>query len=156
MAKKRKAKKKSTKRPRRSRHREPDVLSLPPVPDRRAMEGIMRQLLPETGGTGTTLDAAQEVMHQAFEADSRKRRVALARKAIQTSPDCADAYVLLGEYADTLDEALDLYQQGVAAGERALGEGGFREYEGHFWGLLETRPYNWGSRSTTCGMKSVP
>ena len=101
----------------------------------------MRQLVPELGGTGTSLDVAQEIMYQAFDADSPKRQVALALKAIETCRECADAYVLLAEYADTLVEALDLYQQGVAAGERALGEEGFREYEGHFWGFLETRPY---------------
>ncbi len=33
------------------------------------------------------------------------------------------------------------YTAGVDAGERAIGERAFREDVGHFWGLLETRPY---------------
>src|ERR1019366_3182811 len=38
-------------------------------------------------------------------------------------------------------EALRLYEQGVAAGERALGVDAFERDVGHFWGILETRPY---------------
>ncbi len=139
MAKKRK--RKAKKGARKQRRAKPQAGSLPPIPDRRVMEGILRELVPATGGRGGSLEAAQQIMHQAFEAESPRRQVALARKAIQTCPDCADAYVLLAEHAETLDEALDLYEQGVAAGERALGAEGFREYEGHFWGFLETRPY---------------
>ena len=40
----------------------------------------------------------------------------------------------------TRKEALDLYQQALAAGERAIGPDAFRQDVGHFWGLLETRP----------------
>ena len=66
----------------------------------------------------------------------------LARKALKVSKDCADAYVLLAEEtAKDLDEAMKLYEQGVEAGERALGPEAFEEGEGHFWGILETRPY---------------
>jgi len=38
-------------------------------------------------------------------------------------------------------EAKELYEQGVQAGERALGPQAFEEDVGHFWGILETRPY---------------
>lgn len=36
---------------------------------------------------------------------------------------------------------MNLYRQGVEAGERALGKDAFEEDVGHFWGILETRPY---------------
>ncbi|HEX5472035.1 MAG TPA: hypothetical protein VFW73_09120 [Lacipirellulaceae bacterium] len=109
--------------------------------DRRAMEGFMQQLVPGIAVANSRVDAAQQVMYQAFDATSAQRQMTLARKALEISPDCADAYVMLAEYAETLPDALELYEQGVAAGERALGKEGFREYEGHFWGFLETRPY---------------
>ena len=90
----------------------------------------------------TPLEQAQDLMYDAWEAPSAKRGVALARKALSICPDCADAYVLLAqESADSLQQARDLFAQGVAAGERALGQEGFRECEGHFWGFVETRPY---------------
>lgn len=105
---------------------------------------MMESLLAKFGGEphDNAVDAAQNVMYDAWDASDRKRRIALAQKALELSPLCADAYVLLSqETARNLDEAIDLYRQGVEAGERALGKSAFREDVGHFWGLLETRPY---------------
>lgn len=66
----------------------------------------------------------------------------LAQRALSISEDCADAYVLLAEEAaEDLEEVRDLYQKGVEAGERAVGEEMFREDVGSFWGIFETRPY---------------
>lgn len=70
-----------------------------------------------------------------------RRRAKLAKQALDLSPDCADAYVLLAEQARTAKEALKLFEQAVSAGERALGPETFQKHVGHFWGLLETRPY---------------
>ncbi len=85
---------------------------------------------------------AQDVMYEAWEESNPGRRIILAHEALSISPDCADAYVLLAEEeADTVGRALEYYRQGVEAGERALGEAYFEENTGHFWGLLETRPY---------------
>jgi tetratricopeptide (TPR) repeat protein len=88
----------------------------------------------------TPLEEAQTVIYQALET-SGKRRLDLARKALTLSADCADAYVLLAEATTDAEEAQKLYAQGVAAGERAIGPAAFRENVGHFWGLVETRPY---------------
>ncbi len=94
------------------------------------------------GSSQDALKRAQEMMDEAWEAGDAKTREALARKALELSPDCADAYVLLAEETTRLViEAFDLYQKGVEAGERALGPAFFKENEGYFWGLLETRPY---------------
>ncbi len=138
-----------------------------PLPDRRATEQTTSQLtrliqsqkfssidevnaflqgIQGTGGLSppppeTKVERAQEIMYEAWSAHG-KRRVELARKALLESPDCADAYVLLAEEtAKTPEAARDLYAQGVAAGERALGAEFFAENAGHFWGLVETRPY---------------
>jgi tetratricopeptide (TPR) repeat protein len=86
------------------------------------------------------LDRAQELMYDAWEATG-SRRAKLARQALEISPDCADAYVLLAEEARSLQEAKDRYEQGLRAGERALGPAAFEEDAGHFWGIMETRPY---------------
>lgn len=138
------------------------------IPDRRAMErataDITRLLAdqefgsPEEAGTflqralaggkaltrrrrRSPVEEAQDVMYDAWDA-SGERRVELARRALEISPDCADAYVLLAEEtAASLDAGIELYAQGVAAGERALGERTFREETGSFWGMIETRPY---------------
>jgi len=90
---------------------------------------------------GTPLEQAQDLMYEAWEASGSRRRVKLARQALEISEDCADAYVLLAESAGRLKEARDLYEKGVKAGERALGPEAFEENVGYFWGVTETRPY---------------
>jgi tetratricopeptide (TPR) repeat protein len=114
------------------------------LPDRRVMEGRMRSLtrsLQGASGDETPLDRAQSLLYRAFEEPDHDRRIALAREALDICPDCADAYVLLAEHTHKRKEALALWEQAVAASERALGPQGFEEAVGHFWGLLETRPY---------------
>jgi len=161
MAKKKRRKKRS-KTPRRQK-----AEALPPMPDRRAMERIMAdisrllskhefestdeanaflQQMLNSGGVPsmeprTPLERAQYLMYDAWEASGRKR-VELARRALEISPDCADAYALLAEEtARSPEEARDLYEKGVTVGERALGPQVFEEDVGHFWGILSTRPY---------------
>ncbi len=106
----------------------------------------MESLLSAFGGMGrgepSAVDEAQEIMYEAWEAPTRQRAVALARKALKVSEDCADAYVFLAAVAaKSRDEEIDLYRKGVEAGERALGQEAFKEDTGHFWGLLDSRPY---------------
>jgi tetratricopeptide (TPR) repeat protein len=85
---------------------------------------------------------AQEMIYQAWEENNPAKRIILAHSALKISPNCADAYVLLAEEeADSPERALQLYQSGIQAGKRALGENYFEENKGYFWGLLETRPY---------------
>lgn len=87
------------------------------------------------------LDRAQDLLHSAWELRTAKRRIAVAERAIAISPICADAYVLLAEHAEPgSDAALDLWERGLEAGKQALGNS-FADYEGAFWGFLETRPY---------------
>jgi tetratricopeptide (TPR) repeat protein len=81
-------------------------------------------------------------MYDAWDEPNPASRIALAHEALKLSALCADAYVLLAqEEADTEKRALELYQQGVSAGEKALGADYFQENTGYFWGLLKTRPY---------------
>ncbi|MBI2954859.1 MAG: hypothetical protein HYY30_11135 [Chloroflexi bacterium] len=90
----------------------------------------------------TPLEQARELVYDAWEAPSQRERIRLARKALEISLDCADAYVLLAqETARNPKEAAELYARGVAAGERALGREAFEEAVGDFWGIIETRPY---------------
>jgi len=94
--------------------------------------------LPSTAST--PLEKAQDLIYEAIESGGRKA-VQLARQALEICPDCADAYVLMAEHTSDVQKAHDLYAQGVAAGERALGPDCFEENAGHFWGLQSTRPY---------------
>ncbi len=117
-----------------------DDAEMPAMFDRRAMEGSMRMF--GGGFDDPALNEAQDLMYQAWDETNPARRIILAHQALSVSPNCADAYVLLAEEeADTVARALKFYKEGMDAGAQALGEEFFEENVGHFWGLLETRPY---------------
>lgn len=85
---------------------------------------------------------AQDIAWDAWDAPDTARRIELAKKALKVSPLCADGYVILADSAKAgSDEQLELWRRGVAVGEEALGSALFEEMAGHFWGILETRPY---------------
>jgi tetratricopeptide (TPR) repeat protein len=89
----------------------------------------------------STLSKAREIYYKACQAPSKTKRIALAKKAIEISPICADAYVLLAEHeAWASDAQLALYRQAAEAGRKAIGDE-FEELTGEFWGWLETRPF---------------
>jgi tetratricopeptide (TPR) repeat protein len=89
------------------------------------------------GAAGTE---AERLVDQARQAGGR-RGAELARRALAADPDSVDAYVILGETAPNAAAAIDFYRQGITAGERTLGPAFFKENGGHFWMILETRPY---------------
>lgn len=106
---------------------------------------LQAQLDEEEAGRGpdpsrTDEERAQDLAFEARGAQGR-RQVALARQALKLWPDCADAYVVLGDREPDPDRARARYAQGMAAGERALGPATFRDHAGQFWSLLPTRPY---------------
>jgi len=89
----------------------------------------------------TPLERAQDLIYDAWETYGEER-IELALEALEISRDCADAYIILAEEAArNLQVALIFYRKAVEAGKRALGPEAFKNYVGHFWGILETRPY---------------
>lgn len=119
-----------------------------PLLDRRGMEGMIAQLTAGMGavspGNDPALQKAQQIMYDAWEERSPARRIALAKRALHTSPNCADAHVLLAEEeAQAPRQVLEHYQAGVDAGRRALGEEFFADPDniGYYWGILKTRPF---------------
>jgi len=137
----------------------------PAFPDRRIMERTMRDLQRAIATQG--LDSVEEVneflsrrqgerllhapalspeekaqllFYEALENTGRVR-IKLAREALRAWPDCADALVLLAEEMPDPDRRRELYRLALSAGERGLGPEVFRDSAGHFWGMLETRPY---------------
>jgi len=90
-------------------------------------------------GTATPEDRAHDLALQAYDWTGRKR-LALARQALELWPDCAEAYIILAEHQATPERALPFFEQAVAAGRRALGEG-FETMTGALWGHMHARPY---------------
>ena len=85
---------------------------------------------------------AQDLAFDAHEARTDTQALKLARRALRLHPDCVDALVLVAEIeCDSPRKLIEAMQSAVAAGERSLGAAFIRENTGHFWGLLDTRPY---------------
>ena len=118
----------------------------PELPDPRVLERstaeVVRMFEARSRRPKRAAEAAQELMYQAWEQRSAARRIALAREALTVHEGCADACSLLAmEDARTDEEARELWERATAAAEATLGKRAFAEDVGHFWGLLETRPY---------------
>jgi tetratricopeptide (TPR) repeat protein len=88
----------------------------------------------------SALEQAEALAYQAMSAPGRLR-THLARRALAISRDCADAWAVLAGHARDRAAVMPLLREAVAAGERALGPTAFTEQAGHFWGVVETRPY---------------
>lgn len=89
-----------------------------------------------------TRHAAQELAFDAMEAGNEEQARKLAKRALRLDPDCVDALLIMADLdAPTPREMIEGLQKAVAAGERSLGEKFIKENTGHFWLLLDTRPY---------------
>ena len=156
------------------------VASSSPLPDRRTLEKMMAQITAAAaspdmfasgslGGDGLFDDyadnkdplwQAQELMYEAWEAGTKRDRIALAKQALALSDLCADAYVLLAEEAaKNIIEEKNWYELAVEAGRKALGEELFEDGEGDFAaprcpsGLAHSgNPPLYAGQSRPCGM----
>ncbi len=84
---------------------------------------------------------ARELVYEARERGDPDERAGLARRALKLDPNCIDAYVVLGDSSEYLDEAVSNYFQAVRVGKEVLGEKFFKENIGRFGALLDSRPY---------------
>jgi len=95
----------------------------------------------KTHSVKESLYRAQELMYEVWKTEDQNLALELAREALKISSDCADAYVFLADNSDESFEAtVELYENGIEAGKRALG-GDLESCRGKFWLELETRPY---------------
>ncbi|MFE4713201.1 SEC-C metal-binding domain-containing protein [Paenibacillus sp. NPDC056722] len=97
--------------------------------------------LAELSSLESPKEKEQALLAKVMETPSAKRRVQLARTILEIYPDSPDAYLVLAEESEDEEEARAFLKAGMAAGARELGEDFFKENKGHFWGLVETRPY---------------
>jgi tetratricopeptide (TPR) repeat protein len=87
-------------------------------------------------------DEAQELAFEAMEATTDAQARKLAKSALRKDPDCVDALVVMTDLeAHTAKARIAGLQSAVAAGERSMGAKFIAENKGHFWLLIETRPY---------------
>lgn len=86
-------------------------------------------------------ERAAGLLFEAQEEARGRRRILLARRALEICPEFAEAYEFLGDLASDAESALDLYTRGLALAERELGPEVFEERAGSFGNLVETQSY---------------
>lgn len=102
---------------------------------------FMQNWLTRVGAEAADLaiDAAQEIIYDAWEAQDIVEQYRLALAALDQSPLCGDAFNVLAGLMP--EHAAALFERGMEAAKLALGPQRFSEFEGEFWGHLDTRPY---------------
>lgn len=110
------------------------------LPDQHAgMELTMRRL---TGLGGGAAHEAQELAYRAMQAQGVKERRAWLQRALDVDPECVDALWIQARMdARSPEDLAQRLETVVETATLRLGPRGFEEGRGHFWGLLETRPY---------------
>jgi len=130
----------TSKKPRKQRSTVRTASDLSVFPDPRSLQPSSAEY--KRAVNDETLWQAQELVYDSWETPDGRSRFSLARQALKLSVFCADAWLTLAERPTLSNsERRQMIERAVAAGELALGEGGLKENEGHFWGVLETRPY---------------
>lgn len=85
---------------------------------------------------------AQQLYYDAMDAATDDEEFALIEKALKLDPGNVDALLAALRHRP-LPEAdeIEVLRTIVAVAERRLGPQAFKEFEGAFWGFVETRPY---------------
>ncbi len=88
----------------------------------------------------TDREKAQALCHEAFESPGR-RRLQLARLALELDPDCPDALLLSAEWDDNLQLSLGKVLTAMEVAQERLGAAAIEEHAGSIWGFTPARPY---------------
>ncbi|CZT36068.1 hypothetical protein [Rhizobium sp. 9140] len=96
---------------------------------------------------GPAIDSpADEIVNDAWDAETPAQRIKLARQALDVDLDAIDAYNILGIHAATHAERIALFREAVIVGQRLFapmlndptGDG---DEDVSWWGFLGTRPW---------------
>lgn len=86
---------------------------------------------------------SDELLEEAYEAETEKEARNLAKKALEVYPDNIDAQVFLANMEKNPVNRLKQLDWAIEKARKILEEKGLLEEDniGHFWGIIETRPY---------------
>lgn len=89
----------------------------------------------------TPEDKAFDLADAAWQSSSLAKGKKMAEQALEWWPDCIPAYEYLAVAAKSKQARMEWLEKAVAIGQRLFGGAFLKEYEGHFWGITQTRPY---------------
>lgn len=104
---------------------------------------ILRRMECMMGGAAKGNDReAQDLVYDAWEAADGDAAFEFLTQAVELDPTNVDAWLGLMDYEPLEgEERIEFLRRLVAMGEKNLGKKAFQKGKGHFWGILETRPY---------------
>jgi len=104
--------------------------------------------------TGTTIDdiiaqtpptpegEAQDLVVEAFNAKTEKKALGYLYRALEIAPNHIHALKMIAEIeAQTAPDLIERLFNIASSAEKHFGKEFMKENKGHFWGILETRPY---------------
>lgn len=103
------------------------------------MNKMVKEGIPEFEPGGLAGEA-EALVEQAM-GKTTKEAAELARKALGLDTECIPAYVLLAHLEELNPVRAALFKRGVDIGMDRFGGAYMQQNRGHFWGLVETRPY---------------
>jgi tetratricopeptide (TPR) repeat protein len=123
-------------------HDESNGKSEKPLDARQMLQRMERLLRQTRSPRQKQADEAQQLVYDAWDAETEEREHELMCRALEINPGNADALLYMLDRAG-LDgeEEIQALRNIVAAAEKGLGPKAFNEYAGGFWGFIETRPY---------------
>ena len=124
-------------------HEEPTADQSQDAARAQAFLALVNRGLAQKRATPVAMRKRAEALHSdALDAATDEDEYGLLVDAVGADPGNAAVLLDLKEYFDfTLEEDLQVVRGIVEIAERRLGKKGLKEYAGHFWGFLETRPY---------------
>lgn len=83
---------------------------------------------------------ADHLVIQAIKEPSAQAEKTIAQ-ALTLDPENIEAHVFLARSAEDIEEAIGHYEDAIEFGDLKFGGEYLKENKGHFWALIETRPY---------------
>lgn len=111
-----------------------------PARDRKRAQSATIESVAEAFAGNAAWTKSQGLIEQANEATGKKR-TKLAKEAIDACDLCVEAYVLLAQDSTTLDDAIQMFQQGVKAGEKMIRQFASDLDEELYWDVPEIQSY---------------
>lgn len=98
--------------------------------------------VPMNLSTAERQERARDAVADAYDADDDEMAMAALMDALDFDPENVEALLMLVErLASELPDSVLLYERIVKLAAEQLGDEAFSQDRGHFWLLLETRPY---------------
>jgi tetratricopeptide (TPR) repeat protein len=85
-------------------------------------------------------EQAQDLVLEAYELTPAKAKKKI-EKALELDPDCIEAYEYLGGCESSIELESVFLEKGLSIGRKLFLGDNFEYHKGHFWGILETRPF---------------